>query len=894
MRITDGARIGPYEIQALLGAGGVGEVYRALDTRLGRTVAIKVLSARLIEHPKSRLRFEQEARAVSSLNHPHICSLFDIGDEGGTRFLVMEYLEGETLACRLMRGPLPPGQVLRYANEIADALDHAHRHGVVHRDLKPSNIMLTRVGAKLLDFGLAKSQAPTMATGPTEPARATQTLTTEGTILGTLNYMAPEQLNGAETDARTDIFAFGAVVYEMLTGRRAFEGQSQASIIAAILERTPAAPSIIQPVAPSLLDSIVMRCLAKDPDERWQTANDLRQALNWVAEGASQAAGIPTAARAPRTARRPRVARIAIAVVGLTAALTTAVLVVTSFRQEPSEVHAIRFVLSPPENASFTQSSAFMAVSPDGHSVSFVASSPGGKVSLWIRSLDSLAARELVGGGVQPFWSPDSRFIAFDANGKLKKIDVGGALPQTLADAQSQTGAWSRDGVILFKHANSSGLYRVSAAGGPATAATIPDPSLGETAHNWPQYLPDGRHFLYLANSTKPEHDDVVYAASLDSSERVRLFRSDSHVSYAPPGFLIYMLGNTLLAQPFDASRLRVAGEPIPIADHVERNPGSRRGAFSVSHNGVLAYRSIGDTELVWFDRTGSRLEKTGPSSGYGNPALSPDDRQLAVARVDPETGTTDIWLFDLARAVASRFTSDPSSDDMPLWSADGRQILFRSARDGKVVFYQKASNGTGPEEMVFTGIGPSTTPLAWSPDGRVLVYANDARADNGRSGDLWLMPLAVRKPFPYLQTPFKEMQANISPDSRWMAYVSNESGSNEVYVRPFPSGEGKWQISNDGGSEPTWRADGKELFYLAANQDLMAVSIKRGVTFGAGAPIRLFGTAMSTGLINTTYTRNQYAVTSDGQRFLINQTPTAGPRLPITVVVNWTAALKQ
>jgi Tol biopolymer transport system component len=897
MTLESGVRIGPYEIQSTLGAGGMGEVYRARDTRLGRTVAIKVLSARVDGRPNAHQRFEQEARAVSCLSHPHICALYDIGEEGGVPFLVMEYLEGETLASRLLRGALPIDEVLRCAIDIADALDHAHRRGIVHRDVKPSNIMLTRSGAKLLDFGLAKPSALTGIVGhPTDAAQPAQTLTAEGAILGTLSYMAPEQLHGAPTDARTDVFAFGAVLYEMLTGRQAFAGQSQASVIASILERNPEALSTIQPIAPPLLESTVMRCLAKEPDGRWQTASDLREALRWIVDGAPQAAGLPAAVRVPRAAHGARPAWITASVFGVIAALAATALIVMSLRREPPDVRAIRFVVSAPENASFTQSSAFMAVSPDGRSVAFVASSQEGKVVLWIRSLDSLVAHELVIDGAQPFWSPDSRFLGFQSHGTLKRIDVTGGVTKTLADSYSQTGAWSRDGVILFKPKIDGGLNRVSVAGGPSTPASILDQSLGETSHDWPAFLPDGRHFLYLARSTQPEHDRVLYVASLDSTNRIRLFQSDSHATYAPPGFVISMLGNTLLAQPFDASSLRVTGEPIPIAEQVERNPGSRRGAFSVSQTGVLAYRPIGDTELVWFDRTGQRAQKIGPPGRYSNPALSPDNRHVAVARADPETGTTSIWLFELARDVASRFTFEPSFDDMPVWSPDGSRIVFRSNRSAGWGFYEKASSGTGPEETVLNRLPVSAVPLAWSPDGRFLLYTAGADPNAPRRNALWLLPRSGdRKPVPYLQTQADELQARLSPDGGWMAYVSNESGRNDVYVRPFPSGEGKWQISVNGGSEPAWRGDGKELFYLAANQELMAVTVKTGSVVDAGPPTRLFATTMSSGLINPGYTRNQYVVTADGQRFLINQgVATPSPISPLTVVVNWTAALKK
>jgi serine/threonine protein kinase len=889
MTLQSGARIGPYEIQGTLGAGGMGEVYRARDTRVSRLVAIKVLGAS-DSRASTQQRFAQEAKALSGLNHPHICAFCDIGEEDGVQFLVMEYLKGETLASRLHRGgKLSIDEALRYAIEIADALDHAHRCGVVHRDLKPSNIMLTRSGAKLLDFGLAKRRAPAIVGDVSDGPQSTQSLTIDGAILGTPSYMAPEQLHGADADARTDIFAFGQVVYEMLTGRRAFDGASQASVIAAILERNPEPLSASQTLAPPLLESILMRCLAKAPDDRWQTASDLGQALTWIAQGATETTGISDA----RRVRRSGLPGAWLAGLLVVIAAVTMMFIFRLFRNGLPDVDPIRFVISPPEGTSFTQSSAFMALSPDGRSLAFVTSSQGGQVSLWIRSLDSLTAHEIASGGVQPFWSPDSRFIGFYVRGKLEKIDAAGGVAQTLADSLSQPGAWSRDGVILFRPKSDGGLSQISAAGGPTTAVTSLDHSLGETSHEWPQFLPDGRHFVYLARSTEPEHDSVLYLASIDSRERVPLFRSDSQVTYVPPGFLISMAGNALLARPFDASRLRVTGEPMAIADHVERNPDSHRGAFSVSQTGVLAYRSlIGDTELVWFDRTGQRMQKLGAPARYSNPALSPDNRQLAVARVDPETGTTDIWLYELARTVFSRFTLDPASDDMPLWTPDGSHIVFKSSRNKTFAFYQQASSGSGPDEVMLSGLGPQATPLSWSPDGQFLVFA----ANGGpQRNALWLLPsFGDRKPFPYLRAPVNELQGQVSPNGRWMAYESNESGRNEVYVRSFPSGEGRRQISTNGGLEPAWRSDGNELFFLAANQDLMAVAVKPNSISDAGAPTRLFGTAMEAGTIMTTYTRNQYVVAADGQRFLINQSAGPAPNSPVTVIVNWAAALKK
>jgi Tol biopolymer transport system component len=524
-----------------------------------------------------------------------------------------------------------------------------------------------------------------------------------------------------------------------------------------------------------------------------------------------------------------------------------------------------------------------------------VASSTDGRPSLWLRSLDSLEAHELVNDGVQPFWSPDSRYLGFHSRGKLKTIAVTGGAPQTLTDSYSQTGAWSAEGVILFKATDVGGLSRISAAGGPVTPVTAPDTSLGETAHEWPHFLPDGNHFIYLARSRQPEHDGVLYAASLDSSDRVRLFKSDSNAAFAAPGLLVYMAGNTLVARGFDAGRLRVTGEPISIAEQVERNAGSLRAALSVSQNGVLAYRPIRDSELVWFDRTGQRIETIGSPGRYSNPAISPDDAQLAVARVDSETGTTDIWLLELARNVASRFTFDSGYDDMPLWSPDGRDVVFKSNRNATWAFFRKAANGDGPEELMFEPEGRSiaATPLAWSPDSRFLVYTSSTQPVTLQRNELWLLPLTGdRTPAPFLQSPFNVLQGRLSPDSRWMAYVSNESGRNEVYVRPFPSGEGKRQISLNGGSDPAWRGDGGELFYLAANQDMMVVTFEKGSILKTSPPARLFGTGMATGLINPVYTRNQYVVAADGRRFLINQA--AALPSPITVVLNWTVTLGQ
>jgi eukaryotic-like serine/threonine-protein kinase len=713
--------------------------------------------------------------------------------------------------------------------------------------------------------------------------------------------MAPEQLAGQHTDGRTDIFAFGAVVFEMAAGRRAFEGQDSAGVMAAILEHDPPPLSVARAqheraaahsneAAPPLLDQIISKCLEKNPDDRWQSARDLGEALKWVTPNR---VAPPAARAASAQGWRGPIMWIA---GGLVIAALAISLSVALLRRAPSEARLVRFVVTAPENVSFSESSAFLALSPDGRSLA-ISASFGGKQSLWIRSLESVAVRQLPGseGGGQVFWSPDSRFLGFKAGGKLKTIEVAGGLPTTLGDwPLASTGSWNSDGVILApghpdaKRTN-GGIYQISSAGGAATPVTTLDSSQSETNHAWPQFLPDGRHFIYHAKSSEPEHDSIAYVASLDSKDRVRLFRTDSHVAYAPPGYLIYLQANTLLAQPFDTSTLRVTGGPVPIADKVERTAGSNRGAFSVSTTGVLAYRSVRETQLVWFDRGGRRHEAIGPAGHYSSPALSPDERRLAYARQDLETGTSDIWQLEFDRGVPARFTFGPEPDDMPLWSPNGSRILFKSLRGGRWGFYQKASSGTGPEELLMTSVAGPSAPYGWSGDGQLLYASLDSVT--GRYG-LWRLP-ASGKPVELLKTPFFETQGQPSTDGRWIAYVSNESGIFEVYVRPFPSGEGKWPISVAGGTEPRWRGDGKELFYLASDNSLQVVSITTTTSrLDASPPKTLFQTATRSLALGVT--RNQYVVTADGQRFLFMQ-PAEGPSSSsITVVLNWTAALRQ
>ncbi|MDA2938906.1 serine/threonine-protein kinase [Acidobacteria bacterium AH-259-A15] len=816
MSLASGTRLGPYEIITLLGAGGMGEVYRARDTRLDRTVAIKVLLSHLSDNPDLRQRFEREARTISRLNHPHICTLHDIGHHQGIDFLVMEYLEGETLADRLAKGALPIDQALRYAVEIADALDKAHRQGVVHRDLKPGNIMLTETGAKLLDFGLAKLRPPPAAAAslsalPTEEA----SLTAEGTILGTFQYMAPEQLEGKEADARTDIFAFGALLYETATGRKAFEGKSQASLIAAILERDPPPISSLQPLTPPALDHAVRRCLAKKPDERWQSANDLTGELKWIVEAGSQA-GVPAPVLTRRRSRQ-RLGWIAAGALCLPL-IATLSLSVIHLREVVEEAQPMRFFVSPPEQVTLSWWD-FTVISPDGKHLVFATRSADSSNLLWVRSLDSLTARSLPGTGSarHPFWSPGSRFIGFFSRGKLKKVPLSGGPSQTLCDAPTgRGGSWNREGTIVFNPHWGGPLQYVSAAGGEAKSLTELDESRGETAHRWPCFLPDGRHFLYLALSSQPENRGI-YLASLDSEEKKRLLSANLNAAYAEPGYLLFMRESTLMAQPFDKKGLELTGEPFPLAENVDRNEHTWYTAafFSVSENGVLTYRSgLSKNQLVWLDREGKRLgAPVGEPADYSNPELSPDGKRVAVGRLDPETQTRDIWLFDLARGTSSRLTFDPADDLNPVWSADGTRIAFTSDRKGQRDIYQKMASGTGEDELVLES-GEQKSVTDWSADGRFLLYS----VRNPQTGtDVWMLPLSEEgKPTPFLQQSFREREAQFSPDGRWVTYESNESGTRQVFVQPFPATGGKWQISTQGGVQPRWRRDGKELFYIA------------------------------------------------------------------------------
>lgn len=903
MTLSPGTRLGPYEIVAPLGAGGMGEVYRAKDTRLDRVVAIKVLPSHLSNNPEVQQRFEREARAVSSLSHSNICTLYDVGRQDGIDYLVMEYVDGESLADRLSKGPLTLDQVLRYAIQMADALDKAHRRGIVHRDLKPANIMLTKSGAKLLDFGLAKFQdngsggSGSVFSGLSNLATERVSLTGEGTILGTFQYMAPEQLEGQDADARTDIFAFGAVVYEMATGKKAFTGKSQASLIGAILRDEPPTISVSQSMTPPALDRLVKTCLAKDPDDRWQSARDLTQELKWIAEGGSQA-GI-TVRASTRQKSRERTAWIAAAVF-LAAAAMLAIPYV--FRSAPAEPGVMRFNVPPPEKAIFDDSSA---ISPDGRVLAFTAKEPDGKLSLWIRPLDSVTPKALGGteGAEFPFWSPDSRFIGFFAESKLKKIDISGGRPQTLCDVTGNPrgGAWNSEGTIIFTPNFITPLYKVSSAGGAPSPVTEFDASLKENSHRWPCFLPDGRHFLYLARGAG-EEGKGIFVGSLDSNERKRLFDCESRAILASGDnlranggpSLLFIRDKTLMAQSFDERSLKLSGDAYPVAEDIElygESGPTGYGAFSVSADGTLAYRAgvSSIVQFTWVDRASRQLAPIGAPGVLAEPCFSPDEKRVVFGKSEPQPKSGDIWLLDLSRGTTTRFTFNPSQEVCPLWSPDGTRIVFSSNRNGQQDLYQKNSAGTGSEEpLVHSGVDLYADD--WSLDGRYILYeSNDPKTEF----DLWVLPMiGDRKPFLFLQTEFNETHSQFSPDGRWVAYVSDESGRPEVYVQSFAASGGKWQISAGGGDQPKWRRDGKELFYLSSARRLMSVSVTSvGAAFEAGIPVELFEVFVPAK--SSTGDRNDYVVANNGQKFLICSFVDKETARPITVVSNWRAALK-
>ena len=888
MSLGPGTRLGPYEVVAAIGAGGMGEVYRARDTRLQRDVAIKVLPAAFSSDQDRLTRFEQEARAAAALNHSNILAVFDIGTHEGAPYIVSELLEGETL--RETIGGLSVRKAIDYAIQMAHGLAAAHERGIVHRDLKPENIFITTDGrVKILDFGLAKltHAEPTtfgVSALPTTPIigqGAPHTLA--GVVLGTVGYMAPEQVRGVAADHRADIFAFGAILYEMLSGRRAFHGETTMDTMMAIAkESPPELPSVERHISPAL-GRIVDRCLEKSPSARFQSTRDLAFAL----EGVSSSTFVtPSDQEAVRTGR-PTV-RVAWTTAGVASAAFVIALGVLIYRT-PTPVPAppVKFTVSaPPDVQLLEASTAAPSLSPDGRYLVFRAGRLGSatRALLWIRALDSLDARPLAGteGGSTPFWAPDSRSVGYVAEGKLFRVEVAGTPPQTICDgAQAGGGTWNNDGTILF--AGDTGIRKVSAAGGPSVPVTTL--SSGETGHRWPEFLPDGRRFLYLALQAG-RADYTSYLTSLESKERTRIGEVDSKVKYSPPGYLLFARGRVLVASAFDVATGRLIGDPQAIAEPISfqsaATGGGGNAALSVSATGALAFRTgdLATAQLQWFERSGK------PGAAIGDPGpirqfnLSRDQKQIALEQIDARLGTSDIWLGDVSRGVFSRFTFDPASETDPTWSPDGTRIAF--SRNGGAVIFEKPVGG-GPEVQLLA-LGQSAWPDDWSPDGRFMVYVSPL---GGRV--IGILPLTGdKKPFALIDSPFRKDQPEFSPDGRWLAYNSDESGRSEVYVQPFPGPGERVRLSTAGGTQPRWRKDGQELFYLALDGTLMSVATGLP-SLAPTAPKPLFQTH-----INVTAILDHYAVSADGQRFLMLVPTGSANETPITVVLNWTSLLNR
>ena len=868
----------------------MGEVYRANDTRLERTVAVKILPSHLSDNPEAKQRFDREARAISSLNHPNICHLYDVGLQDGLNYLVMEYLEGETLADRLRKGPLPLVQTLRYGRDICDGLETAHRSGVLHRDLKPGNIMLTKTGAKLMDFGLAKSLTPLHPPS----SHLTQTLSTldrpltaEGTILGTFQYMSPEQVEGKEADARSDIFSLGTVLYEMVTGKRAFGGKTTASTVAAILASEPQPISSLQPASPPALDQVVRTCLAKEPDERFQSAHDVKLQLQWITDPATATAAVPAWWKSAKVAWGA--CTVLLILLGW--------LFASRFTQSAPAVTAVRASILPPEDAEFFSrdiEGGAPAISPDGRQMVVVVRDKS-SVMLWLRLVNSESMHPLAGtqGAGHPFWSPDSHSIGFFAERKLKRIDDNGGGLRTLCDVSvaARGGSWNRDGVILFTPGTSDPLYRISANGGTPVVVTEFDKEHTESSHRYPQFLSDGKHYIFFLRSWDKERTGI-YVGSLDSKERRFLLHTGYRAVYVSPGYLLYMQEQTLVAQAFDAQKAELKGEPTPLPDHPAIVGPNSAAMFSASQTGVLLYypsvAGVFGWPLVWHNRTGKTLETVGQDY-FAQPAISPDATKVAVAIYDRTWWTPDVWILDLVRGTRTRFTFENVAAGGLVWQPDGQAIIYASRQKGNVCINRKALNGKTAEVLLETD-GVNDLPRSICHDGRYLAYSRREGSMNAK-GEIWILPLfGDRKPFPLVQSQFDVDSPAFSPDCRWVAYMSSDPGQPEVYVTSFPDGARKYEASTGSGQIPHWRADGKELFFLAPqNSTVVAVNVEQnGQELRLGTPHGLFQ-AVSIG-----YRFNFYDVSPDGQRFLIGGYPQAVSSVPLTLVSNWSSELRK
>jgi Tol biopolymer transport system component len=883
MRLSAGSTLGPYKILALVGVGGMGEVYRAHDSKLGREVALKAIAPGFASDADRMARFDREARVLASLNHPNIATIYGLED----RAIVMELVEGQTLAERIACGPMSLEEVLPFAIQIIEALDYAHDRGVIHRDLKPANVKITPDGqVKLLDFGLAKALADEPVAAPSQDS-PTLTLghTQAGVILGTAAYMSPEQVKGTRADRRADIWAFGVVMCEMLTGKRPFTGETTAEILSSVIKDQPSLDEL-----PAAVRPLIIRCLAKNPRQRLQAIGEARIVLENPENSENSVVEPPLPPQALGMALH-HWAGWALTI------LFAFAFVFLYFRQQPSAERTLRYKIAPPENSTV----ASFAISPDGKLLA-IAAAVNGKQQLWLRSLDALQAQPMPAteGALFPFWSPDSRYIGFFAQGKLKKIAAGGGPSQPLCESGfGGGGTWHGD-VILFSTAlGASGLLKRVPADGGAPADVMKGKAV-----SYPLFLPGGHRFLYTLNSASPEARGI-YLGSLDGSEGRRILEDVSSTLFAPSapgsrsGHLLFIRENTLMAQSFDSASGQLSGSVFPVAEGVSASPAlGDLMPVTISENGILLYTGslgFGSFQMIWYDRAGKLLGPVGSPGLVFTPTISPDAKTIAYGRVGGAgTASADIWLRDLSRGIETRFTAGPWGNYTPVWSADGDKIVWVSSRRGRLNLYEKPASGSGQDEALLTGI-PAAFPILanmapsqWSRDGRFIVYAE--AASNGKL-DLWVLPTSGdRKPFAFLKTEFEELHGQLSADSRWMAYASDETGRREVYVRPFPSGEGVWRISGNGGDQPRWGGDGKELFYVGADRKMMLVSVRDspGVkpNLGPATPVALFDSQiMNSPGIGGVF---QYDVTTDGKQFLVVTDNVAATTQPLTVVVNW------
>jgi serine/threonine protein kinase/Tol biopolymer transport system component len=903
-----GHSLSHYQVLSLLGAGGMGEVYLAQDTRLGRKVALKLLPRAFTRDPERLRRFQQEALATSALNHPNILTVYDIGEAstefGGTPFIVAELLEGEELRKQLKQVPLPVRKTIEYARQIAAGLAAAHDKGVVHRDLKPENLFVTKDGLmKILDFGLAKlterrgdggTERRGDANSPSCPVAQSPSLTAPGTVMGTVGYMSPEQVRGQEADHRSDIFSFGVILYEMLAGRRAFQGESSAETMAAIVKEEPPELTEANPKIPPQLERIVSHCLEKQPARRFQTASDLGFALEALLtpsgsrlqeETASTAA--TTASSAPRWNRRAALSIVATALV-----LLAAVFVWPYFTRPAPDARQMKLSLSLPEKTIFRN----IAVSPDGAWLAFTAET--GSKQLWTLGLATGEARPVAGseGAKHPFWSPDSRFIGFFTSDKLKKVEVAGGLPITICDArEGNGGSWNREGMIIFGTLDGGELWRVPATGGAIALVLQSNLKLQEGVLRFPNFLPDGHHFLYSMSSNNKEVRGI-YVGALDGRTRQRLVGDYSNAIYVSSdirkpdnGYLLFGHEKALMAQPFDAGTLRLGGEPVAVAGQIATLVNSVYRNFSASGNGVLIFDPEPNRQqklALWVDRAGKTINTLKQFADMRVARIAPDGRHFVASNYDLQTNNFDLWLSDVTGGNTVRFTFDPGNDSFPVWSPDASRIAWAASRSGNFQLYEKAVNRTGQETPLLQS-NHNKAPTDWSRDGRYIIYR---QSDPKTQFDIWALPLFDEQPpFPLLQSEANESAGTLSPDGHWLAYHSDESGRYEVYVQSFPSGGGKQRISTGGGVWPCWRGNGKELYYRAPDDKLMAAPVTGQSSLAAGAPVALFE-FRSGGLPDQPY----YAADSDGQRFLLNAIVGTETNAPLTIVVNWTAGVKK